>query len=101
MFDIIRKANRDLPFIMVSRPNFDMDISESEKRRNIILKTYLEALDKGDGNVYFADGETLFPERYRVCCLSDSIHSNDFGLVCTADKIEFILKRALMKAGIV
>jgi len=98
-FDIIRKVNPDLPVIMVSRPNFDMDIRESEKRREIILKTYLEALDKGDENVYFVDGETLFPERYRDCCLSDSIHPNDFGLVCMADKIGFILKRALKKVG--
>lgn len=58
MFLAIRKENPTLPILILSRPNYHLNEME-RRRRNIIKRTYENALLRGDKNVYFLDGKKL------------------------------------------
>ena len=94
-FKIIREANPTLPIVMMSKPDFDSDPMESIKRREIIKKTYNNALENGDKNVYFIDGETYFGDTERSVCTVEGCHPTDLGFMRMAEKIYPVLKSIL------
>lgn len=77
-FKKIREKNPNLPILMMSSPDFDYAPDKAE-RREVIRKTYENAVVAGDKNVYFLDGETFFGTEDRHCCTSDTCHPNDLG----------------------
>ncbi|MBQ9151826.1 MAG: SGNH/GDSL hydrolase family protein [Clostridia bacterium] len=87
MYQKIREKNPDLPYVMISRPDFIRQAADSIVRRNIILDTYRYALDKGDQNVYFIDGESFFKGEWEDCCTVDGTHPNDLGFRFMAEGI--------------
>ncbi len=97
MYEKIRAAHPDVPYIMISRPDFDFHYDDSVRRRAVIRRSYERALENGDKNVYFIDGETLFGSDCRDACTVDSTHPNDLGhyrMACViGDAIEKILKK--------
>ncbi len=93
-FQIIRKAQPDLPILMLSAPHFEY-IPEAEERRRIIRATWENARAAGDNNVYFIDGETLFEGRDRTICTIDRVHPNDTGMFRMADKVSVLLDGVL------
>lgn len=94
-YRIVRQVNPDLPIILVSRPDFDSNISYYRLRRNMIMRTYARALAAGDRRIYFVDGEQLFGTTDRELCTVDGIHPTDLGFLRMADHIEPILRHAL------
>ncbi|MBR2885703.1 MAG: SGNH/GDSL hydrolase family protein [Clostridia bacterium] len=90
MFKEIRKAKMNLPIIIMSRPKYNL--TKDEKiRREIIKRTYENARDNGDKNVYFIDGKTLM----KICHdegTVDSCHPNDLGFYSMAMAIIKVLK---------
>ncbi len=94
-FSIIRKAQPQLPIMMISRPDFDVNPSESEKRREIIRRTYEHAIAQGDLHVAFVDGETLYGQLDRDMCAVDGTHPNDLGFARMADKLEPVFRSVL------
>lgn len=90
----IREKHPDIPVIMLSRPNFDFS-PDGRERRAIIEATYSNALNAGDKNVYFIDGETLFADKDRQLCTLDRTHPNDLGFYRMAEAILPIMKHAL------
>lgn len=82
-FNIIRSIQPELPVIFISKPNFHYVhhhvTAVDARRRTIIQRTYLNALDKGDKNVFFIDGEKLFDSEHRDFCTVDGCHPNDLG----------------------
>ncbi len=94
-FEIVRKAQPELPIIMISMPDVDRNTDMADRRRSIILNTYLNARKKGDKKVWFIDGRTLFGGRDRDCCTMDSTHPNDLGFYRMAETIYPVLKEAL------
>ncbi len=96
-YEIVRKAQKDLPMIMVSRPDTDRSPDDADRRREIILSTYLTARANGDRKVWFVDGRTLFGGRDRDCCTMDSTHPNDLGFYRMAEAIYPVVKEALGK----
>ncbi len=93
-FKVIRKANPDLPVIMMTRPKNNYT-QEEKQRREIVKSTYLNAVESGDKNVYFIDGETFFGKADGNSCLIDGLHPNDLGFHRMAEKIEPLLKEIL------
>lgn len=91
-FNIIRKAHPQLPIIIITKPDFDSDKSENDKRRQIIRQTYDNAILNGDKNVYFIDGELLFGKNDRDSCTVDGCHPNDLGFMRMAECINRTLK---------
>ncbi len=95
MFKEIRKANPDLPIVMMSRPKYFLT-AEEKKRQKIIETTYENALKSGDKNVYFLNGRKL-------CALckdngtTDSCHPNDLGFASVAKALgDLIAKESLL-----
>ncbi|MBQ8227654.1 MAG: hypothetical protein IJZ88_01435 [Clostridia bacterium] len=93
-FKTIRKANPDLPVIMMTRPKNNYN-DEEKQRREIVKRTYQNAVDSGDKNVYFIDGETFFGKADGNSCLIDGLHPNDLGFHRMAEKIEPLMKEIL------
>ena len=94
LYKTIRAKNPDIPYIMVTRPDY-RNHDESESRRQVILKSYRDALALGDKNVYFVDGKEFFVGKYTDMCTVDGIHPTDLGFSFMADHIEDALKKAL------
>ena len=94
-FRILRSAKPDMPIVIVSKPDFDDDPVSGAQRRNVILKTYTDALDAGDKNVWFVDGERIFDGPFRDSCTVDRNHPSDIGHMRMALVIGEVLGRAL------
>ena len=78
----------------MTKPDFDYDPEEPE-RRKVIYKTYENAVNSGDKNVYFIDGQTFFGEKDRHFCTCDCCHPNDLGFYRMAQVIEPVIKQIL------
>ena len=96
-FKFIRERKPDLPIIMMTRPAITYT-EDDNKRREIVFKTYQNALKSGDKNVYFIDGENFYGEYDRELCTVDKIHPNDLGFYRMAQVIEPVIKSILDKA---
>ncbi len=94
-FEIIRKARPDLPIIIVGRPDYDKGAKDSDLRRDVIYRTYSDALNAGDERVFFVDGERLFGSDNRDACTVDGCHPNDLGFYRMAKTILPNIRRAL------
>ena len=98
-FKIIRKAHADLPVIMLSKCDFPYfnaeNIRINSRRREIIRRTYENAVAAGDKNVFFIDGETLFGEADFDLCTVDGCHPNDLGFYRMYRKVLPVLKKCL------
>ena len=94
-YEIIRRKHPDIPYIMISKPDFFRKPEASAKRRSVILESYNRALAAGDKNVFFIDGETLFEGEFYESCTSDGVHPNDLGFYRMAGKIGSLLAQVL------
>lgn len=94
-YEIIRKAHPDIPYIMISKPDFYSNPAINDKRRSVIIRSYDKAIASGDENVYFIDGETLFEGDFYESCTSDGCHPNDLGFYRMANKIGDVIARVL------
>ena len=98
-FNIIRKAQPELPIIIVTRPDTDNDPGDTARRNAVIVETYNRAVAAGDRNVYYIDGKKLFGRFDRDACTVDRTHPNDIGFYRMAKAIYPVLKQALKNAG--
>lgn len=89
-----RSKRPDVPVLMMSRCNFYPDC-DSRTRREIILHTWMNAVNAGDKRVDFLDGETLFAGPFREECTQDCCHPNDYGALLMAERIADRLKQML------
>lgn len=98
MYEIIRKKNPDLPYIMITRPNFwtsRRGWEDSLARRDVIMSSYLKARANGDKNVWFIDGMSFFTEAYQNECVMDSCHPQDAGFIRMAESIGTFIRHIL------
>ena len=94
-FKRIREKHPTLPVVMMSRP-YAVYGEEEKRRREIVKRTYQNAIDAGDKNVYFIDGEAPFRcDPDRELCFIDTIHPNDLGFSKMVAHIEPIIKKIL------
>ncbi len=94
-YEIIRKKQPQIPYIMISKPDYFTNPEKNDKRRNVILESYRKAKTAGDKNVYFIDGETLFEGEHCESCTSDGIHPNDLGFYRMSKKIGDVISQVL------
>ena len=99
-YEIIREKNPEVPYIMITRPNYWTMIRVQDqilKRRDIIMRSYLRARDNGDQNVYFIDGMSfnVYPHQYEMTV--DHVHPNDAGFIRMADEIGTVIRHVLEK----
>ena len=78
MYEKIREKNPDIPYFMVTKPDFAFR-DEDRARRRVIMESYIEACKKGDKNVYFIDGSAFFNGVDIGDCTVDFCHPTDDG----------------------
>lgn len=100
MYKKIRENNPTVPYIMISRSDFDCAYNENILRRDVIFETYRYARQSGDTNVYYIDGASVFRGPYEDMCTVDGSHPNDLGFALMADAIGAELKRAFTQCHI-
>ena len=96
-YRVIREANPDLPYLMISKPDF-LSVNSyalNIKRRNVILDSYHYARAHGDQNVYFIDGSSFFRGLHQDTTTVDACHPNDLGFALMAEGIESELRTIL------
>ena len=93
-FRHLRELCPTLPVLLTSRCDF-MNTPDGKRRKEIIMRTYLHALDNGDRFVDFLDGETLFSGPFRYDCTIDNCHPNDLGATLMAQRIADRIRRLL------
>ncbi len=86
MFDKIRKANPNLPIIMMSRPDH-IKLPDKAERTAVVRATYDAAIADGDKNVYFIDGIELFDNTLRENSTVDGTHPTDIGFASMAERV--------------
>ncbi len=94
-FRIVREKHPDIPVLMLSRPNVEYDQLDAARRREVIYRTYENAVKDGDRNVYFVDGVRMFGDSDRDACTEDTIHPNDIGYLRIANTLAPILQHAI------
>ena len=87
-----RKHCPDTPVVMVSAADKTLG---KPARRDIIRKTYENALAAGDQHVYFVDGTQIYKVPGVDACTVDNAHPNDLGFWCMANAIEKPLRECL------
>ena len=101
MYEKIRAAQPDVPYVMISRPDFvknEAKVTSSILRRQVVLDSFHRAyIENGDRNVYFIDGDGFFNGEYADCCTIDDTHPTDYGMVCMADTIGNVLRKIEIK----
>ena len=95
----IRKKHPTVPYIIISKYDFDGNYTENILRRDVIYNTYRYARAHGDHNVYYIDGASVFRGPYEDMCTVDSCHPNDLGFALLADVIGAELMRAFTQAS--
>lgn len=97
-YEIIRKANPDLPIIFITKPDGSKHTSQSTlARKDVIMKNYLTARGNGDKNVYFIDGSAFFIDGDRSENTVDGCHPNDLGERKMANYIGTVVGELLRK----
>ncbi len=108
-FKKIRASHPDLPVIMISRPTFEEGYggphaygisvippeNEMLRCREVVFRTYMNAVNAGDRSVYFIDGASLFNGPHADLCTVDGVHPNDAGFLRMADRIGSFVSAAL------
>ena len=91
MFLAIREAHPSLPVIIMSMPKYRLD-EVQKKRFEVIKRTYDNAVDRGDENVYLIPGPALMEFAGSEGTV-DWTHPNDFGFYSMAKVIANLLKK--------
>lgn len=96
-YKTIRDAKPILPIVLITKPDFGYSLDDNALRRDVVYSTFTAAVNSGDGNIYFIDGEKLFGREHRDCCTVDGTHPNDYGFVLMADGICPVIKKILFE----
>jgi hypothetical protein len=94
MYEKIREKHPDIPYFMVTKPDFAFR-DEDRARRRVIMESYLEACRKGDKNVYFIDGSAFFNGADIGDFTIDFCHPTDDGFVRMADYIGDVIAKVM------
>ena len=91
-FKEFRAAQPLTPVLMLSVADGCFGKAEIEKRRAIIRKTYDNARENGDENVYFLDGGHFYDEIGLHNATVDTCHPNDLGFYAFYKNISELMK---------
>lgn len=94
MYQKIRERNPQLPYIMLTKPDYRFD-RQNDLRRAVAMESFCKAIASGDKNVYFVDGASIFRDEEFDCCTADGCHPTDLGFSRFASALLPTLKIAL------
>lgn len=94
MYQTVRKAHPGIPIVMMTKVSMDRISDNSSKRREIIFKTYRDAKDNGDNNIYFWNGSKEFAP-YVDYGTVEGCHPNDCGFYVMAESLRKVFDNIL------
>ena len=94
-FKKIREIQPELPVVFVTHPFYAKATEGDKERIKIVKKTYDNARDNGDKNVYFVDSSDFFTKEMRDLYAVDNLHPNDLGQFSMAETIYPVVKKAI------
>lgn len=97
IYKAYREKNPTTPIVLVTRPACWPMQKEVQARRRVVMKTYLDAVDSGDENVWFVDGSAFLSMDDRLNCTVDGTHPNDMGQHRMAEMIGEVIASILKK----
>lgn len=92
-FKLFRSVHKTTPVVFMSAPDVRFKKPWFE-RREIVYRTYQNAVNAGDRNVYWIDGAELWGEDWRFCSV-DGVHPNDLGLYRMAKKVLPVIQKMI------
>jgi hypothetical protein len=95
LYKTIRAKHPDIPYIIITRPDYASNPTQNQRLADIIHKTYDYALANGDRNVYYIEGKTIFAGDYYHNCTKDGCHPNDLGFYRMATVIGPVVAASL------
>lgn len=90
----IRERQPDLPILLMTAVSLPRFFDDRAERREIIYRTYQNALARGDRRIWFLDGGALF-DRHENVGTVEGCHPNDLGFAIMADAVKPILAEML------
>ncbi len=90
-FKELRAIDPLVPVIMISVADSSFG-DEVEKRKEIIKRTYINAVNNGDKNVYFLDGQHFYDDVGLENATVDCCHPNDLGFYAFYKNISEFIK---------
>ncbi len=99
----IRAKHKDIPYVIAASTEPNIFESDKQKafRKAVCLDTYKYALEKGDKNVYFVDGDAVFKNgSFADCYTVDGINITDSAAVRLAQMYESIFFKIFGKGDI-
>ncbi len=99
VYKAVRAKHPDIPIIIASSiPDTGWGQELQKKRRDAVYATYKNAVEAGDKNVYFLNGEEFFSEEIPFSyCTVDGCHPNDVGMLMMAKGFERVLTKVDIK----
>jgi len=94
-YEVIREKYTEIPYVMITKPDFRRNPQTNAVRRDIIKASYEKAWENGDRNVYFIDGETFFAGDCCMSCTVDGTHPNDLGFYRMSNIIGKVLAEVM------
>lgn len=94
MYQTIRERNPQLPYIMLTKPDYRFD-RQNDLRRVVVMESFGKAITSGDKNVYFVDGASIFRDDEFDCCTAEGCHPTDLGFSHFASALLPTLRIAL------
>ena len=94
-FLYIRERHPELPVIFLTKPDFRRFPDINWPRRQAVLKTYANAVARGDKKVWYVDGKALFEGDSWDACTVDATHPNDLGFYRMYCAVLPVLREAL------
>ncbi|MBQ8758747.1 MAG: hypothetical protein IJZ20_03545 [Clostridia bacterium] len=97
VYKSVRATHPDIPIVIASSiPVRGWSAEYQKKRREVIFNTYKNAVEAGDKNVYFLNGEDFFSEEIPFSyCTVDGCHPNDVGMLMMAKGFEKVLVKVI------
>lgn len=95
VYEIIREKHPDIPYYMISRPDFCYNKKDFD-RRAVVMESYLRAWRGGDRNVYFIDGSAFFADTPDIMEYTlDACHPTDEGFQRMANLVGTVFANTL------
>jgi lysophospholipase L1-like esterase len=97
VYKAVRAKHPDMPIVIASSiPVRGWSRDAQIKRREVIYQTYKNAVEAGDKNVYFLNGEEFFSNEVPFdYCTVDGCHPNDVGMLMMAKGFEKVLVKVI------
>ena len=92
LYEIFRKKQPTTPIIFLTKTNL-WEGTDHKERVKLVKQTYEYALAKGDKNVYFVDGASMFKGKDKMSFAVDGDHPTDLGFYHMAKEIYKQMKK--------